>query len=331
MQIGLTAVQSKFQIEDYKDKNTFYKKVDDLMQKVSQHIKQDNYNLVCFPETLGLPLLFIMNEYEHIKNCNTIKEVSIKLIKRHWKTLSKAVLKHRILNLSSFYLLKAIEVYKVYYETFSTIARTYKIYLSAGSVLLPEIDIEPVKGIFIKNKKVFNISYTFNPYGQCIGIIPKVNLTPGIESSIGLSKGKKSDLMAIHTPFGKIGILICYDGFHETLVEHYDAQGVQILVKPSANHGKWDAPWWSDYSINQSRQWLRDGLRHMVQNRENIKYGINPMMVGKIFDLETEGRSTIVADTQLCKNNIVAEGFNGIINIAQTATEEEIVYAEIVK
>jgi predicted amidohydrolase len=124
-----------------------------------------------------------------------------------------------------------------------------------------------------------------------------VNLVPPRETSIGFSGGSKSELCPIDTPLGRVGILVCYDGFHHSLVEHYDALGTEILIKPSYNMHRWDIPWWADTRMTEGEAWLRYGLPSIIQGRENIRYGVNPMMVGRIFDLEAEGRSSIVVNT----------------------------------
>ena len=50
------------------------------------------------------------------------------------------------------------------------------------------------------------------------------------------------DLHSVNTALGRMGILICYDGFHESLAEHYDSLGVEIVLNPSHSDRNWEQP-----------------------------------------------------------------------------------------
>jgi predicted amidohydrolase len=129
----------------------------------------------------------------------------------------------------------------------------------------------------------------------------------------------------VETALGRIGVLICYDAFHRTLVEHYDALGTDILVQPSYNNDPWDGPWSADQGLTEGQAWLRYGLPSMIQGRENIRYGVNPMMVGQIFDLVGQGRSSISVNTG--RPDATLE--DALLAIAATSDGEEIVAATV--
>ena len=124
---------------------------------------------------------------------------------------------------------------------------------------------------------------------------------------------------------GRIGVLICYDAFDHTLVEHYDALGTDILVQPSYNNDPWDGPWSAGRGLTEGQAWLQFGLPSIIQGRENIRYGVNPMMVGRILDLVGQGRSSISVNT----GRPGASLEDALLAIAATPDGEEIVAATV--
>ena len=80
-------------------------------------------------------------------------------------------------------------------------------------------------------------------------------------------------------------------------------------------------------AVSEGEAWLRYGLREQVQNRMNIQYGVNPMLVGDVWDLSPRGRSSIVANTRFCSTEL--EGYPGLLAIAPTPDEEAIVRVSV--
>lgn len=82
---------------------------------------------------------------------------------------------------------------------------------------------------FVKNKKLYNISYlcrrdgTFESYS-------KIHPTPDEVAGWGMSGG--NELRVFDTDCGKVGILICYDVEFPELARLYAQQGAQILFVP---------------------------------------------------------------------------------------------------
>jgi hypothetical protein len=77
--------------------------------------------------------------------------------------------------------------------------------------------------------------------------------------------------------------------------------------------------------MTEGESWFRYGMPSMIQGRENIRYGVNPMMVGRIFDLEAEGRSSISVNT----GHPGASLEDSLLAIAADPAGEEIVAATV--
>jgi predicted amidohydrolase len=212
-------------------------------------------------------------------------------------------------------------------ETFATMARELGVYVAAGSIALPPMESEPSKGgrHVADPTKIYNTAYLFSPRGVCINRVPKVNMVPGFEERV-FDPGPRSEVAPADTSLGRIGTLVCSDGFHETLVERYDSLGVDILLKPSYNMHAWDAPWPFDESKLESENWLGTGCPSIIQGRENIRYGVNAMMVGAVFeDTAAEGLSSIARNTGVPGASWEA----GVLAVASRPDEEEIVVAVV--
>ncbi|XP_029647751.1 omega-amidase NIT2 isoform X1 [Octopus sinensis] len=112
-------------------------------------------------------------------------------------------------------------------EVLSKAAKQNKVYVIGGS--LPEA----------KNGKLFNTCPVFNPDGEMIAQHQKVHLfdinIPGkisFQESKILNAGNK--LTTFNTPFGKIGIGICYDIRFAEMAQLYAKRGCKLLVYPGA-------------------------------------------------------------------------------------------------
>jgi predicted amidohydrolase len=172
---------------------------------------------------------------------------------------------------------------------------------------------------------VFNTAHLFSPRGVCINRVPKVNLVPGFEQRV-FDPGLRSEIIQADTALGRIGTLVCFDGFHETLVERYDSLGVDILLKPSYNMHPWNTPWPFDESKLEGESWLGSGCPSIIQGRENIRYGVNAMMVGAVFeDTAAEGLSSVAVNTGVPG----APWKDGVLAMAATPDAEEIVAAVV--
>jgi len=264
---GLAAIQFKFTAEDYSDHNRFYRRILDVGLKASDLI--NNEGIIVYPEDIGTFLVLqgvkvgdkkLEDAMKHVVIRNLPKLLLIKLINRSiWP--------------ETIILWKNKEILKTYERTFEEVAKKTGCYIVAGSLLCK------YRG------KVRNISYTYNPEGEVIGIQSKVHLTD-LEKNLGIHPSPLNWIKPFDTSFGKIGVTICYDGFFDDVVSRLREMGAEILIQPSAN----PEPWSKVKDV-----WFT-GCYTMV-GKYDFKYGANPMGVGRILGLLFEGVSNI------CKKN----------------------------
>jgi predicted amidohydrolase len=327
-QLNLVAVQAKPTLADYQDHATFHNKIASLMAAVAREADLSFPTLVSFPELIGMYLAFVPHYWGDLAGEANLEVAATRIV---MKNIAAVPEEHRISPEAAarhlLFRLHAVETEAAYTATFSSLAREFGVYLAAGSIALPPIEHEPSKGgaHVADVAHIYNTAFLFSPRGVCLNRVPKVNLVPGFEERV-FDPAPPSALVPADTAIGRIGTLVCFDGFHETLVEHYDAQGVDIMLKPSYNMHPWNTPWPFDESKLESESWLNTGCPSIIQGRENIRYGINAMMVGAVFeDTAAEGLSSIAANT----GRPGASWEDGVLAMAADPTAEEIIVATV--
>ncbi len=328
MKANLVAVQAKTELADYRDEAAFRAKIAALMQSVARECDLGLPTLVSFPELVGMYLTFVPFHWDEVKDEPSLEKAGTKIVVQN---LARVPESHRGRpEDAARYLLfveTALEAERMYVDTYSSLAREYGVYLAAGSIALPPIESEPSKGgrHVADATKVYNMSYFFSPRGVCLRRVPKVYMTPGFEERV-FDGAPKSELVPVETPLGRVGTLVCWDGFHESLVEHYDGLGADIILKPSYNQKHWDGPSTYDPEHKEGDNWLKTGCPSIIQGRENIRYGVNAMMVGAVFeDMLAEGLSSVSTNT----GRVGASWEDGVLAIASRPDAEEIVGAVV--
>ena len=325
MRGNLVAVQVRASLEDYASGEAFRRRMAGLMEKVAGEVDLSLPTIVCFPETIGLWLSFVPEVYDQIEECTTIRQALVRGIPRNLGRFLGACWRYRTVGVRTIFLETALEAEATYVQTFSELARQYGCYLQAGTLYVPPIEDEPVKGRHMLSRQVYNTAYLFGPNGLCLQRVPKRNLAPPLERQFGFAAGDKVDLRPIDTPLGRLGILICYDGFHQTLVEQYDSLGVRIILNPSHSDRNWEQPAGFNDAITVGEAWERHGLSPMIQGRLNIRYAVVAMMAGRVLDLEGQGCSHIAFNTG--EAGAPTERF--LLAKASSHTDEEIVSATV--
>lgn len=316
----LSAVQSKLEPEAYRSLEAFKVWVAEQVARALAGRDPSEAALVAFPELIGLPLLFYL---ERPTRATQVQQSALELIKESWLEALTHSLRHGHLSLSSAVLPRAVQMHQALLEAFGAAARQHSAFLVAGSSFLPLVDTEAARGQHIADARVQNVSYLFTPNGALLARSAKLNLTAGLESRLGLHRARLEQVTAPITPLGRVCTLICFDAFFESCLERADALGADILVQPSANAALWDGPWSADAERIEGEEWLARGLPSRIQNRVNLRYAINPMLVGKLFELEFQGRSSISA------NLATTHAATPILEMAPTPDEFAILSARV--
>ncbi len=87
----------------------------------------------------------------------------------------------------------------------------------------------------IKNKNViYNSAFLIDKDGNIAGVYRKTHLFPTERKSAGGWSTPGNEYPVFETEFGKIGIMICYDGDFPEVARILSIKGAEIIVRPSA-------------------------------------------------------------------------------------------------
>ncbi|MHB8593294.1 MAG: carbon-nitrogen hydrolase family protein [Acidimicrobiales bacterium] len=264
--------------------------------------------LAVWPEYVAT-FLVLTGLQREVEGCTTTAQVLRRAVAGHLPAICGVMARHRTLRLGPAVLtMLAPAAHQVYVDTFAGIARDFGMWVVAGSGLFPRNRFADVAGRYAAaSAHVFNTSYTFDPTGRVVAMTRKVNLVPTQEDVLHLSAAPVGELEALDTPFGRIGTLICYDGFHEAhtgaepaferCAPVLDRLGVEIVAQPSANAWAWDAPWvFNDVgeSLLRSEQWFAEGMARELAELSSVRYVVSPQLVGAVLDSHFEGPSLVL-------------------------------------
>ena len=262
--------------------------------------------------------LAVLDHVERVRDAATTDAALRRVALRTLPALARTMARGRTRSTTrGFLTATAGRTWQTLHETFGGIARDYGLWVVSGSALLPRNALGDRSPVFAPlpgepGSRVYNTSFTFDPTGRCVDVVRKVNLVPTQEDVLDLSPGRLSDLDVVQTPFGALGTVICYDGFREPhtsgepgwarCLPVLDQLGAQVVAQPSANAWAWDAPWYfNDPATGEhqlrSEQWFAEGSAAELPGLANVRFVVNPQLVGRVFDNVFEAPSLILERT----------------------------------
>lgn len=322
----LVAVQAKMSLDHYRDAAAFRRKVLELTEEAILGLDRLP-TLIAFPEAIGFPLLLTLSGNPNILRSRRLTQAITALGRGELASAVRTMAARRIGPLRALYHLRAKDAFVAYAGAFAEAARFARATIVGGTIFLPQIELEASRGLHVAADVVRNTAFTFAPSGLLLDRTHKRYLTAGLESRVGLVG---SDAAAVHTftaPVGKVGIAICLDGFYGSTFERLDGLEATVVVQPSANFAKWSRPWPADSNLCEGDAWFARGLRSQIQDRMHIRVGVNPMLVAELWDLEAEGRSSIVVNHRF--QDAAVEGLDGMLAVASSCDRQEVVRAKV--
>lgn len=284
-QVGLVAIQQRLDPEEYADLSRLKRRLAALVEAGLRRLPGDLPTLVAFPEDAGTLLLFA-DDGDLLTAQKELAGAVRALALRHLWGMARLRLTRRVRTIRALFLERAARAHQAYVELFGSLARQYGCYLVAGSAVFPDHRLDHGQARLLPGKSAYNTSYLFGPDGSVLASQRKVHLVDlEGEAYLDLTPAPLDSLTVVPTPLGRVGIAICFDAFHEDVLQRLRDQGVQILVQPSANPRVWD-DWQRD-------DWVRGSWQAVLEGRGRPLYAVNPMMVGSLFDLAFEGQSGI--------------------------------------
>jgi len=331
----LVAVQARWRPQDYATPAAFGERVLDLSLRAVDGAPGPT--LVAFPELWALPLLATAGGAGARLPAGLWSAVG-DLARRRGARWAWTALRRRWAWSTAAYADLGVEAYAMWTNAFAAAARASGATLVAGSGFFPTVAYEAARGLHVADPRPTNLALAFAPGGTVVARASKVFLTAGVESRVGLARGRVEDLPVVPTPVGRLALAVCLDGWYHHVLERVDGLGAQVLVQPSANAADWSRPWPPDPRRQEGEAWLTLGLRAGLAGRAHLRYGINAMLVGDLPPLSLRGRSTVVA--RLAAAGLPGAGSEapadgrwgpdrGVLAIAPDAAGEALVIADV--
>ena len=251
----------------------------ELESKAKSSIKAaigQGVELVALPEHCGLALLGILAR-THPELC-----------------LDEVVSAAGYTNLTDCLRYSAPALKSAYEQVFSQLSAQFRVYLAAGTVILPE-----------KEGALYNTAYLFGPEGQVIGTQRQTHLSK-MERQWGLSRG--DHLMVFETEVGRIGLVVGTDAYYPEVSRILCLRRANVLIHPMCT---------TAYS---QADWMRRLWREVQANQV---FGLESALVGGLFEQPCHGKSAIHAPLSMTAGN------DGLLATAETSDSEEVVVADL--
>lgn len=287
----IACVQMKLNPEDYRTEQNFAAKILGIMESIRAEAGEGPL-LVVFPEHIGT-FCVLTNAPERVWAKENFAQASKALLLQNGAAVLHQIITQRVSPVRALFLTRAKELERIYLGPFVEAARKHEAWIVAGSAALR----------WGQTNRVFNTAPVITPTGQVIYRQHKVNLVE-MERSRGLDlePAPLNYVSAVRSPFGALGVAVCLDAFHQEVRDRLQQLGAKILIQPSANNLPWD-DW-------QQLDWRRGCYAAVVENKE-FDLAVNPMLVGRFWDLQFEGQSSILDK-------------EGRVILARSSVEEEI-------
>lgn len=227
----------------------------DVMYTLTLSAVQTGAELLVFPEEIASTLLGLFPEIGREKG--TLEDLVEELGPRA--------------GAADVYRLLGPYARRVYLETFSRLARHFRVQIAAGSIIAPD-----------REGRLENVAYLFADDGMVLGAQAKCHLTAE-ERTWGVTPGRS--LAVIPTPMARVGLLVSTDALRFEAARILTLQGAEILLVPQSTPAPYSV--WRDV----------EGLWARAQ--ECQVYGVTSAAVGPMLNLQLEGRSAVYAPLEL--------------------------------
>jgi predicted amidohydrolase len=208
--------------------------------------------------------------------------------------------------------LRAAAAARDYQQVFSRLARRYGVTTVAGSIILPE---PRVSGGVLRpgDGPLANTSVVFGPDGSILQPLVR-KCHPTAEELGFVDRGAAVDLPSFRTPAGPLGVLVCADSWFPDCWARMRELAVELVavVSFSRRDGSWGLPW-RGYSgavlppdvgaddvgkLSEAQAWRRHALAGRIGS-SGARCGINVFLRGSLWDLGSDGRTTMVRDGEV--------------------------------
>lgn len=288
------AVQPKWHPHDFTSDGAFRAWMRAQLDMARPHIRRDRPTLVVLTELNAMPL--ILRGAPWAARLRTFSQAGTLLFLARLPGTLPLLLRERVSPARALQLDGTWANTALYLHTCRALAREYGVYLCCGSAPLPRLALRGGR-LTREPGTLTNQTVILDPQGDLIGVTDKVHLTPDEQQGgLDLTPGHLEDLRVFPTPVGDLGVAISLDAFRADVIGRLEAQGCTVLLQPDANGSAWTAkeglPPDPAHLRDQPVAWL-ESSHQVTTTSAQIRYAVNPMVVGNLLDLTFDGQSAI--------------------------------------
>jgi hypothetical protein len=287
--------------------------------------------LVNFPESVALPAAFIGSRGATARSQATSAQGFISLNTTYSPQIAYYKNTFGLYGQADFVRLIVLAVtdtvYRAFYETFSDIAVTYGVYVTAGADVAParrvyQADdpvtynalIDPVEAgvrpyaYVATSPHAVNVTYVFTPQGEVFvqtadgtpvsspsqtdgEILPsttKVYLTPIELTLLKLADGPIDRMNVLDTPIGRMGIVISKDAWMIDVNDRLAARHAHVMIQSEAFSS------WAFQEIPWDPDIFQQGGFNNLQQHQTRVANVAPSMLGNLLDITFDGQSSLL-------------------------------------
>ncbi|MFC4426890.1 nitrilase-related carbon-nitrogen hydrolase [Deinococcus navajonensis] len=314
------AVQPQWHAHDFTSAAAFRTWMRAQLEQARFHLVPDRPNLVVLTELNGLPL--VLRGAPWAARLGTFERAAAALFAARLPRTLPLMWRERAGPVRALQLAHADDNARLYLDTCRNLAREYGVYLCCGSTPMPRYRRDGQR-LRREPGTLTNQTVLLDPQGELIGVADKVHLTPDEErGGVDLSAGRLDELRVFPTPVGDLGVAISLDAFRPDVIDRLEAQGCTVLLQPDAN----GAPWTAKEGLPPDPAQLRDQPVAWLESSwtatttgQNIRYAVNPMVVGNLLDLTFDGQSAITGrpeDAPTLRSYVLTEPRPGFLALS---------------
>ena len=288
------AVQPKWAASNFLSAARFRAWMAAQLESARPHLHPEQPNLVVLTELNGLPL--VLRGGWIAAATGRFEWAAALLFVHHLPAALPILLREKVSPIRALQLALADANAALYLLVCQSLAREYGVYLASGSTPMPRYVLE---GDTLRRTgpQLYNQTLLLAPDGALIGAASKVCLTPDEEAGgVDLSPGTLEQLRVYPTAVGDLGVATSLDAFRPEVISHLEAQGCTVLLQPDAN----GSPWTGKEGLypagqvprDQPLAWLESSWQVTARSQQ-IRYAVNPMVVGNLLDLSFDGQSAL--------------------------------------
>ncbi|MCB8960623.1 MAG: carbon-nitrogen hydrolase [Ardenticatenales bacterium] len=313
---NFVAVQTFMQPADYGRPADFAARLHAYLAQAAAAGWLNEQTIVAFPEHIGTWLV-AAGEPGLILRARSVAAALMLTAARHpvglVRNLRHALGQNRLLD--ALFRFKAPGMAAIYQATFADLARSFGVTLVAGSLVLPEPEVEDGR-LVVGRGGLQNVTAVFRPDGTLHPHLTRKVRLVHLETAF-LQAASPAALPVYETPAGRLGILICADSWYPETYAPLAAAGVELLIVPNFQ-ATWDVPW-PGYAAEpvpadvdsadvgrllEKEAWLKYALPGRLP-ASGARYGLHVFGHGQLWDERGDGQTIIVTpDEVICASYV---------------------------